>query len=174
MSYHQEYSTPLQLKLNLTRTALMSTEWISAHWQGSVLRCHTSSLPLDFLFCSFFKRCQYRQCLILSSFLLLAAFKKEDSSFDEVGWKQVNFRELVTSLAQFQSYTTVLYAVFFTKIIHQGLVGQMLSGRTALQLIFLDENPVVTQCMWCVIYSCVEYGGFPSHLGDAPQGRSPS
>lgn len=65
-----------------TLTALMRTEWIPDKFQ-----CTDKVLPLNFSFCSFFKRCQYSQCLIVSSFLLFAAFKKEDSGFDEVGRK---------------------------------------------------------------------------------------
>lgn len=132
-------------------TALMSAEWqISAQWQRSVLLRHHYTL-----FCTFFKRCQYKQCLILSSFLLFAAFKKEDSGFDEVGWKQVNFRELVTSLAQFQGYTTVLYAVFFTKITHQGLVGQMLSGLHCSWFFFFGCGSCFNSVhMVCNIFMC--------------------
>lgn len=80
----------------------MSTEWIPDKIQHSDKMPRRSSTTKLFLFCSFFKRCQYSHCLIVFSFLLFAAFKKEDSGFDEVGWKQVNFSELVTLLAQFQ------------------------------------------------------------------------
>lgn len=128
-----------------------------------------ASLPLNFLFCSFFKRCQYRRCLILSSFLLFAAFKKEDSGFDEVGWKQVNFGELVTLLAQFQPYATVLYAVFFYKYYSSRSCWPDVV-RTALQLIFLAVNHAVTQCIWCVIYSCEEHGGFSLSSQRRPSG----
>lgn len=35
------------------------------------------------------------------------------------------------------------------------LVIQMMSGKTALQVFFLVDG-VVSWCIWCVIYSCVE------------------
>lgn len=73
-----------------------------------------ASLLLYFLFCSFFQMCQQTLLLILCRFLLFAAFKKEDSSFDEVSWKQVHFRELVTSLAHFHCYAFTALARAFS------------------------------------------------------------
>ena len=56
--------------------------------------------------------------------------------------------------------------------IHQGLVGQMLSGLHC-SWFFLYVTSAVTQYILCVIYSCV-HGGFFSHLRDIPQGQLPS
>lgn len=117
--------------------------------------------------------------LIVSSFLLFAAFKKEDSGFDEVRKKTLYsfVGKPVTLLAQFgfsQCISATLNMHFF--FFEFKIFIKVLTCRCIHDCRELDPhplNPAVTQRIRCVIHLYTGHVGFsPSHLDRRPSGVS--
>lgn len=118
--------------------------------------------------------------LIVSSFLLFAAFKKEDSGFDEVRKKTLYsfVGKPVTLLAQFgfsQCISATLNMHFFFFFSFKIFI-KVLTCRCIHDCRELDPhplNPAVTKCRRCVIHLYTGHVGFsPSHLDGRPSGVS--